>query len=100
MNKNERSAGVTETTLRVLFSNHLDVVRVVTLDMHQPHRAVLTFFMLKDLCLRLPHHTVCFRHFSAFSKPCVRQSAFTLAKEVLITDVSLVLGDKFGFFRL
>ena len=41
-------------------------------------------FSLKDLCLRLPHHTVCFRHFSAaFSKPCVRQSAFTLAKEVL-----------------
>ena len=58
------------------------------------------FSSLKDLCLRLPHHTVCFRHFSAFSKPCVRQSAFTLAKEVLITDVSLVLRDKFGFFRL
>ena len=36
----------------------------------------------------------------SYSKPCVRQSAFTLAKEVLITDVSLVLRDKFGFFRL
>ena len=36
--------GVFETALRALSFNRLDVVRVVTLDMRQPHRAVLTAF--------------------------------------------------------